>query len=699
MLQARPIWIESKECEMNIHAVFCTRVETEKDATLHIGGTVFYRVYINGAFVGAGPARTAKGYIREDILAVGSGKSEIVIEAVGYHCCSLSTVCQTSFIMAEVEWDGKVIASTGKDFKGFLPKCKVQKVERYSVQRHFTEIWDYRNCSSLTDEAFAENVICVNETPKIIERRAPYPMYEDVHVDMAQSIGTFEFDETLPYKERRYSWAEVPEIWGRFEWDEVPHTYTWIQRQRQIIAEKHVQLPIVLSKGEFAVFDFGRIEAGFIKATIESLTESDVVIGFNEYFEADMFQIPQNMNVHNVLEYFFAKDDKREILSFEPYTCRFVMVAVRDGSVRLNQMGIKTYMFNTKGITELNCENQILNAIYRAGVRTFAHNAVDLYTDCPSRERAGWLCDTYFTAKTEYALTGDTKVEDAYLENYRLFENTGEWPEGVLPECYPSDYPLHDGHFIPQWTMWYVLEVEEYINRRGHKDMAEDFRASIYALLDFYRRFENEDGLLECVEGWNFVEWSVANDWTNDVNYPTQFLYAQTLECIYRIYGDEECLQRSGEVRKAAVEQSFNGRYFLDHAIRDKDGKLCRQEEHSSEACQYYAILFGGIDIHSEKYGELKHLVRNVFTPERGEDEMPEIFRVNAFIGAYLRMETLLKMEEYELVLQNIEGFFGKMEEYTETLWEYRQYKGSQDHGFASYVLVVIEEALKQLRK
>lgn len=25
--------------------------------------------------------------------------------------------------------------------------------------------------------------------------------------------------------------------------------------------------------------------------------------------------------------------------------------------------------------------------------------------------------------------------------------------------------------------------------------------------------------------------------------------------------------------------------------------------------------------------------------------------------------------------------------------------KGSQDHGFASYVLVVIEEALKQLKK
>lgn len=74
---------------------------------------------------------------------------------------------------------------------------------------------------------------------------------------------------------------------------------------------------------------------------------------------------------------------------------------------------------------------------------------------------------------------------------------------------------------------------------------------------------------------------------------------------------------------------------------------------------------------------------------------MPEIMEVNAFIGAYLRMDTLLKMEEYELVLKDVEGFFGKMEEYTGTLWEYRQLKGSYDHGFASYAFVVIHRALE----
>ena len=49
---------------------------------------------------------------------------------------------------------------------------------------------------------------------------------------------------------------------------------------------------------------------------------------------------------------------------------------------------------------------------------------------------------------------------------------------------------------------------------------------------------------------------------------------------------------------------------------------------------------------------------------------------------------------QYDLVLQDVVGFFGNMEAYTGTLWEYKNGKGSYDHGFASYALVVIREAL-----
>ena len=697
--RAKPIWIKDKSRELNVFAVYRLQKHLSSAAELHITGATFYRVFLNGEFVGFGPARAGAGYAREDIFSINPGKNintEIIVEVCGYYCKSLSSVWQPSFIMAELQSGGEVLAYTGRDFEAFLPTCKVQKVERYSRQRHFTEIWDYRNFTSLTSEECRADIEILDSLGiTVLERRVPYPLYEDVYVTTARSKGTLSFDSSLPFKKEKYSRKFLPEDWGFWKYDDIAlHPHTWIQRQRQEIVEHHVELPLVIKQGEYAILDFGRLEAGFFQFQAEALEKSDVVIAFTEYYEGEVFSLP-NMNAHNVLEYFMDTGAKRTELSFEPYTCRFAMVAVKEGCIQLNAFGMKTFMFDISEVKYPAYHDEALNTIYRAAVRTFAHNAVDLYTDCPSRERAGWLCDSYFTAKTEYALTEKTAVEDAFLENYRLYQNKGEIMQGALPMCYPADVEtdVPEGRFIPQWTMWYILEAAEYISKRGHEDMAEEFEESIYMLLNFYRQYENEDGLLERLPNWNFVEWSKANDWTEDVNYPTNFLYAQVLECIAELYGDETCRCRCEEVRQAAVAQSFNGTYFMDHALRDEHGKLILQN-HSSEACQYYAILFSGIDMTEEVFQPLRHLITDIFTPNRS-GIMTEIMEVNAFIGAYLRLEALLKMEEYELILKDVVGFFGNMGEYTETLWEYRQFKGSCDHGFASYALVVIEEAMK----
>lgn len=691
-LRAKPIWAEGKSREMNTYVVFKTLVSANAQAELHIAGTCFYRVYANNSFVCAGPARGPVGCVREDIITFTEEmlEGEILIETVGYYCKSISTVQQPSFLMAEVRCGDKVLACTGTNFKAYLLKNKIQKVERYSAQRHFTEVWDFTRTSESDFEECQINVEIMDEMPTVLERRAPYPFYKDIELKQIRNKGSYEFQETLPYKKQKYSW-QMSEDWGYFPWDEIEHhPFSWAQRLSQTVTGGAEKLPVVVSEGEYVLLDFGRVEAGFLKASIEALEDSDVVISFCEYFEGEIFEF-QNMNVHNVVEYFMEKGDDREVQTFEPYTFRFVRIAVRKGSICLESFGMKTYIFDTSKVQMLDSDNEALNAIYTAAVRTFAHNAVDLYFDCPSRERAGWLCDSYFTAKTEYALTGDTKVEDAFLENYRLYKNDGSLPKGMLPKCYPSDAMSHQA-YIPQWTMWYILELEEYIHKRGHEEAKEEFKESIYGLLDFYRQYENEDGLLERLPSWNFVEWSIANEWTWDVNYPTNFLYAKVLECIAFLYDDAECRKRSEEVRRITIEQSLKDGYFRDHAVRNTYGELQLLDD-SSEACQYYAVLFGGLDMESAKYMKLKYLITEVFTPDR-EDMMPEIFLVNMFIGAYLRMEALLKMNEYQLVLKDVIGFFGNMESYTGTLWEYKQHKGSYDHGFASYALVVIQEAL-----
>ena len=58
-------------------------------------------------------------------------------------------------------------------------------------------------------------------------------------------------------------------------------------RQKQEITERKAALPLILQEGEFALFDFGRIEAGFFKAAFESLADSTLVIAFSELFEGE----------------------------------------------------------------------------------------------------------------------------------------------------------------------------------------------------------------------------------------------------------------------------------------------------------------------------------------------------------------------------------------------------------------------------
>lgn len=684
-LCAQPVWLAGLEDEMNVTAAFSLETGPLEGAVLQVAAADFYRLWVNGRFAAFGPARTARGYARVDVIALdafdGGPQNEIVLEVAGYQCRSLSTVKQPPFLQAELRRGGQALAYTGRDFIGHRVKSRVQHAERYSYQRHFSEVWDFRGAASQCSGC--PHPWTVVERPlKLLCRAAPYPCYSARGLPACRSAGQLLYDATLPYQSDNFS-VPISERWGGFTPDVIEHfPYRWIQQCRQQPQRHDAALPLPLKAGDYALFDFGRIEVGFLRLAVEAAADSEIIVAFSEYCSGDLFSFT-DMHVQNTVDFLLAAGQRREVMSFEPYSFRFVLVAVRQGELHLEGFGMTAFERDMSAAPMPELSSPALDRIYRGALRTFAHNALDLYTDCPSRERAGWLCDSYFTGRTEYALFGCTPTEDAFLENYALYPQGEGLPEGALPMCYPSDIP-DDGKFIPQWTMWYILEVEEYVHNRNHEEQAGRFRSSVYRLLDFYRRYENEDGLLERLPSWNFVEWSQANDWTQDVNYPTNFLYAQALECAGRLYADEDCLKRSARVRATALAQSFDGRYFLDHAQRDAAGKL-RVAGDISEIGQYYAVLFGGLDLSAPRYQRLRQSITGDFAPGSAARD-PRIVPVNAFIGVYLRLETLYRMGEYALMLRDIEDFFGQMEAYTGTLWENRDFHGSYDHGFASYV-------------
>ncbi len=129
--------------------------------------------------------------------------------------------------------------------------------------------------------------------------------------------------------------------------------------------------------------------------------------------------------------------------SIEPYTMRYLKVIALEGACEVREVGLREYVNPDTQEARFTATDDRLNTLFRAGVETFAQNAVDVFMDCPSRERAGWLCDSFFTARVAKDLSGDTAVERNFVENFSLPASFPHLPPGMLPMCYPADH--YDG--------------------------------------------------------------------------------------------------------------------------------------------------------------------------------------------------------------------------------------------------------------
>ncbi len=705
--KALPIWPEGHSKEMNSQATFRTTVPDLTGTSLYITAATYFQLFVNGKFVHYGPARTAKAHARVDVLELGKynkeNGNEIVIHVAGYYNNCLSLVRMPSFLRAELrDSNDNVIVATGEHaFKAFIRNTRVQKVMRYSRQRNFSEVYDFAQVDMPC------KVEAVNYPTTLLPRRSPMPLYEEFKLDEAATYGKYEYDEKAKIRKSPYNDKEILRgPLGGFLYEEMEYLpYQYIQKCKIKMSGDSAKLPTSLSAGEYVVLDYKQVQAGFFKNFMEATEDSEVILVHSEYSDAEYF-VPQRQTSLNTIEYILPAGKEYELLSFEPYVFRYVIIAVKKGSIKLNYAGFVSFEYPDVGLREEKFDDPELDLIWNAAKRSFIHNAVDIYMDCPSRERAGWLCDSYFTGKSEYYFTGKTLVEDDFVENFVLRPDDdpandpedytrGIMPKGMIPMTYPTSDPL----FIPQWAMWYVLEVDEYLRIRNREADPKKFHKIVGGLLDFLKKYENENGMLEKLPGWNFVEWSKCNDWVQDVNYPTNFLYAETLEAAGRIFGEAEAYkQRADELRAKTAELSFNGEFFVDHAIRNKETKVLENCADISETCQYYALRFGNVDLEDPKYATLKNAIYNVFGPNRADDQYPEIEKAQPFIGMYVRMETLLRLGLYDMLIDNIRGYFRYMAEETGTLWEYPIHKGSEDHGFASYAAYVMAKATGKIK-
>ena len=285
-----------------------------------------------------------------------------------------------------------------------------------------------------------------------------------------------------------------------------------------------------LGSDTHALFDFARICSGFVGARLRCEGPSTVYLVFDEQ-RGRMEASDYALGVGAVaLE---LGPGRYDFESIDSYSLRYLRVVATGGAVVLEDLWLREYAHPTVDDVSLDSDDPELIKILEAARETFRANALDLFMDCPSRERGGYPCDGYFTARVEKLLTGETRVERNFLENFLLPDSFRNIPPGMLPHCYPSDRNMK-GRFIPNWALWLFIQFEDYVERSGDRSSAGAGAAAGRGAVRLPRHLPQSGALLEDLEGWVFVEHSPANDYTAGVNHPTNLVYAQALDASRR---------------------------------------------------------------------------------------------------------------------------------------------------------------------
>lgn len=661
----------------------------------------FYRLYINGEIIMHGPARTAHGYARVDEIDVtwylepGLNHIAIEVEAYGnehplYNRYSNDCTMEDGMVIAELFCRDKVLCATGREiWQACRIAARAANAERISHSREVIEIYrpdDQYYLWKLGKSAFVPAAPIARE-PVYLAHEALQPTLEESFFDDLVGFGSCYIDpdkriETLFY-EHSHEYEALDE-----------HPTADCRRTVEVAfggtcAENGDEgLTLWGDDGMYATFDGGESRVGFIRLVVSCECAGVIDVVHSELLDTDG-SIPY---YHNVAARLHVPAGLSEFVAFEPCLVRYVKLYFRGtGAVTVHSLSVLDYAYPDEHRTSFSCSDGNINRLFAAAKKTLLLNTLDIFMDCPERERGGWLCDSLWTARAAALMLSDSRVEREFLENFLLTPADGMF-HGFFPEVYPALKPSYrEMTGITTWSLWLGCEISEYISRTGDIAFRDEFAPRVEAFVKGTRDFVGKSGLFENLP-WLFIDWSQSNRAENNqpVSTAANALYAYMLISLGKTFERPDWVALGERVRqtlRAAVlagGQPSDVKYIPDSFTVDEQGGLHDRGVYS-EAAMFTAMWSGLFE-----KGESPMLDR-ALTEKMGPAPIyakdPMLGKSNLFIGLCIRLDMLTRMGAWDKMYEDMLAIYmPQLKEGPGTLWENEMIDtSSRCHGFAAH--------------
>ena len=380
-----------------------------------------------------------------------------------------------------------------------------------------------------------------------------------------------------------------------------------------------------------------------------------------------------------------------EFVTMEPALARYVAVYFRGvGAVTVHNLSILDDAYPDEHRASFLCSDEHINRLYAAAKKTLLLNTLDIFMDCPERERGGWLCDSLWTARAASLMLGDNRVEREFIENFLLTPADGMF-HSFFPEVYPAlKHNFGEMTGITTWSFWLMCEVCEFIRRTGDIAFRDEHKPRIAAFVEGSRSFLGEHGLLENLP-WLFIDWSMSNhgEYQQPISTPANALYAYMMIALGETF--EEPLwtaegRRIRDLLRRAVVGNGNAATmpYIPDSLKYEDG-VFRSRGKFSEAAMYTSLWCGLFTV--DEAPVLYRTVRDKMGPAPLYAKDPNVGASQLFIGLCIRLDMLSRLGCYDKMYEDLRAVYEpQLKEGPGTLWENQIIDtSSRCHGFTSH--------------
>lgn len=668
----RWIWISTEACERNAYVYFRRSFHLPSNpqvASLCVAAVGKYKLFVNGRYVGRGPARSPRGLCYYDchdlahFLVDGENTIGFLVHYSGEHACASPSGMpglncravfelgdQTVEIITDESWQARRAAEWTDP--GEHPEWQeiydaTLRLDRWSQSGFCEEGW--------------RGAVAVDVPCELAPRPIP-PLQEQILLP-DKVIGVF----NSPPRRGDVSPAELANVVGAAQLTELVRGSVngseALLRKRGSMA---VRTPRT-GEGVVVVLDFGREVFGDLEIGIARSSRGYIDIAYSEVLEDGRVR-PDRSGSQYVDRVILGKGPFAW-QSFEPRAFRYVQLEFRRlgrgaviDYVRVNEL---TYPVSICG--SFDCSDPLLNRIWKTAVQTAQLCMQDSFVTSPSANSSLNWVDARVVARSAYYAFGDTSLFAKVLKDVAYSQASDGTLPGVMEhgcESPPADLML-----------FWVICVLDYYAYSGDLALVRELYACVRRLMKWFEKYVGRDGLLENVPGRLAVAGGDMDDSPAGESTALNCVYYHALRVASALAEVAGCQVDSDHYLEVAdrVKHAINRYLYVPEKALYADGRVnSLLVEEYSFTTNVFAALFDIAD-HYRKSAILRQVLNGAFPSAESTDM------------AVFLLQALYARDMHDMALDYIRNKWGGMiEQGATTFWERFDGSGSRCRASSS---------------